>query len=140
MDLVQLTKKVSNDLEVYKNPDISEWVERINPILKALGYTHGILPGDEINSVHITDATVFIQNVCYQHGYADYTSITFPAILLTTDNLEKEVLRYQLKNKLDNNEQRILDINIKIEHEIQTMARLREEIDELKRALWELDQ
>ncbi|HET8685551.1 MAG TPA: hypothetical protein VFM18_02665 [Methanosarcina sp.] len=89
MNLYELTLKAANDLSIYKNPDISEWIAAINPILIAMGHNE-ITEYDTVTEIDVYSSFVSIrvEGIGKLYGNADFFEI--PLSVLKAANPIKE--------------------------------------------------
>lgn len=92
MNLYELTLKASNDLSIYKNPDISDWIAAINPVLIAMGHDE-ITEYDTVTDIDIYSASIRIEiegrTQPYSYGpNTDYVKI--PLSILKAEDPIKE--------------------------------------------------
>lgn len=91
MNLYELTQKASELLCEYKNPDISEWIAAINPILLAMGESD-ITEFDQVTDISIYSASISIQIEANGKGFShsDTVYIEIPLSILKAEDPIKE--------------------------------------------------
>lgn len=98
MNLLELTEAAADKLDTYKNPNIDEWREAINPVLVAA--TGGGIQACSISTIHITKTAVEIFYSYSARQCVNTDSIKIPVCILTASNPMKEARLYYVEGKI----------------------------------------
>ena len=88
MNLKELTLKAIDDIEVFRQPNISEWVQNIDPVLEASGQCN-------INYVHVAslyigeddgEPTLYISTEYSVRGCMACNDMTIPMRIIMSDD------------------------------------------------------
>lgn len=88
MNLKELTLKAINDIKVFRRPNINEWVQQIDPVLKAFGQCG--VNSDSVTLLYIDEddgePTLHISTEYSVRGCMDCNDMSIPVRIITSDD------------------------------------------------------
>lgn len=129
MNLYELTAQAQHDVNIYRSPDLSEWIAAIDPVLGAAGET--VIGSDKVESIELHAHTLRIRTSYTVRCCAQTNDMEIPTSLLIAENPVKEATRYYLDKSLRESKaklhaaeqelQRWTDLTATIEAEIEAL-------------------
>lgn len=105
MNLYELTVDAASKVDIYKNPDIAEWIAAIDPVLSAADKS--CIGSDTVEAITVAKTLVHITTSYTVRGCEDTTTVKFPIdVLMAADPVHAAKL-YRLNQRIALTEQAI---------------------------------
>jgi hypothetical protein len=98
MNLIELTNKAIEQINVYRNPDIEEWCNAIDPILKAAGQL--MINGDAVDAIYFHYGFVCIETSYTSRGCDQHNSMKISVDILNSEDPIKAATLYYLEREI----------------------------------------
>lgn len=99
MTLYDLTVVAEHRVSTYKNPNISEWIAAIDPVLSAAGQP--CICTDTVEDITIGETTLWIKTSYSVRGCADTNSIEIPLDIITASDPVHAARLFKVTNDIE---------------------------------------
>lgn len=130
MPLRELIAKTQDDLNTYKNPDVSVITERLHEILKA-GKLGGIIH-DKLISLYFAHGSLHIRTEYAVRSCTNTAYFEFPEFVVDADNPERVVAIWACTQAINKMHRDIESTENKLEGLRRDLARLQKELDAME--------
>lgn len=122
MNLYDLTVEAEKKVEAYRHPDLNDWKQLMDPVLKAAG--HNTIGADHVDRLTLGDTVVSIQTAYTVRGCEQTEYMELPLALLKAENPVQAATQYRLEEALK-------DARYQLSVAEKTMLQWQERIDAL---------
>jgi len=98
MTLLELTLDAASKVDTYKNPDIADWADAIDPVLIALGA--GSIGSDTVEDITVGETYVHITTSYSVRGCDDRNTIQVPIAILEAGNPVHSAKIYRIDDRI----------------------------------------
>lgn len=95
MNLLSLTEDAESAVATYRNPNISAWIDVIDPVLHAAGLP--CIGRDSVQSIDITEQDLTVTTAYCVRGCSDTSTISLPLFVLRAADPVKAATRHRLE-------------------------------------------
>ena len=126
MNLYDLTLDAEAKVATYRSVNIDEWIEAIDPILKAAGQC--TIDRDKVDDITMSSSSLKIQTSYSVRCCAQTNDISIPMSILTADDPIRAATLYRLYNELTEAKQRMSAAQYELSKYTEKVALLEAEI------------
>lgn len=126
MNLYDLTLDAEAKVATYRSVNIDEWIEAIDPILKAAGQC--TIDRDKVDDITMSSSSLKIQTSYSVRCCAQTNDISIPMSILTADDPIRAATLYRLYNELTEAKQRMSAAQYELTKYTEKVALLEAEI------------
>lgn len=127
MTLRELIEQASNDIGMYKHPNITEAKKRLDEILTAAHL--GGCEHDTIDSLDISDDTIQIETSWYARGCENSSSYSFPSSILDAADPIKAATIWGLETRIADKQKKIDQAKAEVKMYEAGLAKLNAELE-----------
>ena len=125
--LTELIEKASNDISMYKHPDIDECKRSLSEILKAM--QHGSIMNDTVESLEFYKGELLIETTYSCRGCTNSSSYRIPKEILEAEDPIKTASIWSVKKRITKTEQEIENARRNMKYQEQNLITLKAELE-----------